>query len=418
MEPDIFTPRGDPRPSPLGKKINTDEKRHLMTTDKSVIKTDGKLVLKEDRKEQLPIMSTLCSLLSAMFDHSCLIKYIPVKITSSLSWKYSATLDTVIESANECYSSRLIWHDVRIAVDILAAVEHLRSCELVHCDIKPENVFVNHPSHPTYAVLADFDLMVGPEKKHENGLTTIRFMAPEMVVSLDQKQRVFGYEIDAWGAACTIMLMLTNRLYVYESSERNSRSIHTFARCISTTVESWMNATPDDIYNHLVTRIRHVSEEDLELAQRLTRAISGGLCWPHHRTTPRQMYQILAQREMPQQDVPKWFAAIDAPYDESILDNYQIENKKDFMQSWATLPLRFRQYVLMFSRNGMHPKLAAYTTSMLFTDNDIIEHMSKLFTNIKLDDDAADNIFNTYLTMVGAPRLMHVRDCSWASALH
>eukprot|EP00730_Choanoeca_flexa_P020372 TRINITY_DN9953_c0_g2_i2.p1 TRINITY_DN9953_c0_g2~~TRINITY_DN9953_c0_g2_i2.p1 ORF type:complete len:638 (+),score=107.89 TRINITY_DN9953_c0_g2_i2:46-1959(+) len=100
----------------------------------------------------------------------------------------------------------------KVAVQLLKALAHLARCNVIHADIKPDNILLVNESASSCAVkLADFgnampatDQAVGAYYDAFD-LQSPLYRAPEVMLGIP-----FGMEIDVWSAGCVVAELYTN----------------------------------------------------------------------------------------------------------------------------------------------------------------------------------------------------------------
>ncbi|KAL9293951.1 putative mitogen-activated protein kinase kinase kinase STE-STE11 family [Arabidopsis thaliana] len=103
--------------------------------------------------------------------------------------------------------------DVKLlARDILYGLDYIHRANIIHCDIKPENIFltpVENRIRPNgYAAkIGDFG--------HKRGTT--RYMSPELI-----RHGIVDYAVDTWAFGCTVLEMLTGQQVWGEHSDLGS----------------------------------------------------------------------------------------------------------------------------------------------------------------------------------------------------
>ncbi|KAL9643526.1 hypothetical protein ABK040_010140 [Willaertia magna] len=97
---------------------------------------------------------------------------------------------------------------------LLVALKHLQNCEILHADIKPDNMLV-HPSHMKVK-LSDFG---SGSYVNENTITCYLvsrfYRAPEIILGMK-----YSYPIDMWSVACTIYELYTGKI-LFPSQNNN-----------------------------------------------------------------------------------------------------------------------------------------------------------------------------------------------------
>ncbi|ESQ37386.1 hypothetical protein EUTSA_v10002826mg, partial [Eutrema salsugineum] len=86
----------------------------------------------------------------------------------------------------------LLESDVKLfARDILSGLRYIHDRNIIHCDIKPENLFLCPTDHRLRA----------------NGRGTARYVAPETM-----SHGIVDFGTDVWAFGCTVLEMLTGEL--------------------------------------------------------------------------------------------------------------------------------------------------------------------------------------------------------------
>lgn len=143
-----------------------------------------------------------------------------VKVVQKLSHPNIIDLVAVFEIPNhgKCFAFSCMHHDLfselkdeyaieidrahRITQMILSACEHIHQCHIVHKDIKPSNILVNHTGD--VIKVCDFGLSVEfiPGQHMTSGAGTRAYQAPEVFM------RFHNEKVDIW--VCFAMLLNEN----------------------------------------------------------------------------------------------------------------------------------------------------------------------------------------------------------------
>ncbi|KAF2444692.1 kinase-like protein [Karstenula rhodostoma CBS 690.94] len=108
---------------------------------------------------------------------------------------------------------------------MFVGLQHLVSCQVVHCDLKPDNILVS-PDMKTIK-LCDFGTAVDKRDVMERTeyLVSRFYRAPEIILGLD-----IGYGIDMWAVGCTIYELWTGKILF--TGRTNNQMIKAFMDCL------------------------------------------------------------------------------------------------------------------------------------------------------------------------------------------
>lgn len=108
---------------------------------------------------------------------------------------------------------------------MFVGLQHLQSCQVVHCDLKPDNILVS-PDKKTIK-LCDFGTAVDKRDVMERTeyLVSRFYRAPEIILGLD-----IGYGIDMWAIGCTIYELWTGKILF--TGRTNNQMIKAFMDCL------------------------------------------------------------------------------------------------------------------------------------------------------------------------------------------
>jgi serine/threonine protein kinase len=105
----------------------------------------------------------------------------------------------------------------QVVRELIKACDYLHSIDIVHCDIKPENILCKSAEWPLEVKLCDFGLSdyIDPAREqelgHDNTLTAVigtpGYIAPEVV-----KREPYGRAVDMWACGVVLYVMLSGRL--------------------------------------------------------------------------------------------------------------------------------------------------------------------------------------------------------------
>lgn len=104
---------------------------------------------------------------------------------------------------------------LRIMTGVLSATSHLHSRNIIHCDIKPDNILVTNDLDP---VLCDFNIArINIGRNHMSGnVQTRMYRAPE--VKLSKERTKYNELIDVWSIGCVLWEILTGEYVIPRDS--------------------------------------------------------------------------------------------------------------------------------------------------------------------------------------------------------
>ncbi|GIW70057.1 MAG: hypothetical protein KatS3mg101_0804 [Patescibacteria group bacterium] len=98
---------------------------------------------------------------------------------------------------------------------LLLAVEYIHSKDVIHCDLKPNNLLVF--TEPFRLVVTDFGLSQNCNSDLSEISMTAFYRAPEVCLNKE-----YGKKADMWSVGCIAFEMVTRKHYVYNVKDRNS----------------------------------------------------------------------------------------------------------------------------------------------------------------------------------------------------
>lgn len=95
---------------------------------------------------------------------------------------------------------------ISITKDLFEGLKYLKSNNIIHADLKPENIFL-YDSNATNVVIGDFGLsLYNLSLKYNNNVQTIWYRCPEVLFNI-----YFDFKIDIWSLGAIIYELVTNK---------------------------------------------------------------------------------------------------------------------------------------------------------------------------------------------------------------
>lgn len=108
---------------------------------------------------------------------------------------------------------------------MFVGLQHLQNCQVVHCDLKPDNILVSQDLKTIK--LCDFGTAVDKRDVMERTeyLVSRFYRAPEIILGLD-----IGHGIDMWAVGCTIYELWTAKILF--TGRTNNQMVRAFMDCL------------------------------------------------------------------------------------------------------------------------------------------------------------------------------------------
>eukprot|EP01083_Nonionella_stella_P304605 1059364_1 len=146
---------------------------------------------------------------------------------------------------------------VQLIKQILSAIDHLHTNNIVHRDLKLSNiVFADHDTHNPLLKLIDFgesELINDPCKRNRDTVGSLHFFAPE-TSSLLRKSDLFASDMWAVGVIAYIL--------IYGAYPFHGNDLRSMIRCVMTTSPKWHSHVPvSDACKHFIQSLLQVNFE-------------------------------------------------------------------------------------------------------------------------------------------------------------
>jgi serine/threonine-protein kinase PRP4 len=111
------------------------------------------------------------------------------------------------------------------ARQMFLGLQHLQNCQVIHLDLKPDNVLVS--ADKKTIKLADFGTAVDKRDVIERTeyLVSRFYRAPEIILGMD-----IGYPVDMWAVGCTVYELWTGKILF--TGRSNNQMIKAFMDCL------------------------------------------------------------------------------------------------------------------------------------------------------------------------------------------
>lgn len=94
---------------------------------------------------------------------------------------------------------------LKVLVQILIGLQHIHSCNLVHRDLKPDNILVTKDKKVKILDFGwGFQIQAHVAEWDTHQIGTLHYMAPEVI-----KKKPYNHKVDIWSAGCILYEMCT-----------------------------------------------------------------------------------------------------------------------------------------------------------------------------------------------------------------
>jgi serine/threonine-protein kinase PRP4 len=173
---------------------------------------------------------------------------------------------------------------VRIyAKQMFSALQHLQNCQVIHLDLKPDNVLVS--ADKKTVKLADFGTAVDKRDIIERTVYLVSrfYRAPEIILGMD-----ISYPVDMWAVGCTVYELWTGKILF--TGRSNNQMVKTFMDCLGWPSEKLLRkGLANNILEHFEfgSSLKFISREVDQQGQVRSTTIFSGLTNIHSLTFAR-----------------------------------------------------------------------------------------------------------------------------------
>eukprot|EP00960_Hanusia_phi_P076693 768599-Hanusia_phi.AAC.2 len=212
---------------------------------------------------------------------------------------------------------------LRVLLQILQGLEHLRQELVIHCDITPTNIFMSSLSADAEPRIANFDLSKDQQILERDSLADFvtpppfpaswYYLAPEVVEHMSQGSRGFSHKSDMYSFGVTMVEFLTERLVEplrNQSLESLTFALHQEVRDLATKVlehDPGKRCSSAEALIHkcftssLVQEREQLDRQRVAMAERHDRMIAEHLCRQDELAQNEQDLRLIEAKLMAEQ---------------------------------------------------------------------------------------------------------------------